>query len=137
MDDEIKFLRRPVDTLRLGLAAARDVGASSAKHPVQVMQEERASGAAYAKKLETMARAHGGAIPAKLDLERQILTDVERLPGATPSKRLGLQILTGDIDRFGFEDYLNTEDARAEGPRADARAIVEAKLGLGPRVGRF
>ena len=67
MDDEIKFLRRPVDTLRLGLAAARDVGASSAKHPVQVMQEERASGAEYAKKLETMARAHGGAIPAKLD----------------------------------------------------------------------
>lgn len=40
MDDEIKFLRRPVDTLRLGLAAAREVGASTKKHPVQVMQEE-------------------------------------------------------------------------------------------------
>ena len=137
MDDEIKFLRRPVDTLRLGLAAARDVGASSAKHPVQVMQEERASGAAYAKKLETMARAHGGAIPAKLDAERQILTDVERLPGPVPSKRLGLQILTGDIDRFGFEDYLNPEDMRTEGPRSDAHAVMEAKLGLGPSVGRF
>ena len=37
---EIKFLRRPVDTLRLGLSAARDVGASTTKHPVQVMQEE-------------------------------------------------------------------------------------------------
>ena len=36
----MKFLRRPVDTLRLGLAAARDVGASTTKHPVQVMQEE-------------------------------------------------------------------------------------------------
>ena len=40
MDDEIKFLRRPVDTLRLGLAAAREVGGSRKKHPVQVMQEE-------------------------------------------------------------------------------------------------
>jgi len=39
-EDEMKFLRRPVDTLRLGLAAARDVGASTTKHPVQVMQEE-------------------------------------------------------------------------------------------------
>lgn len=40
MEDEIKFLRRPVDTLRLGLGAARDVGASTTKHPVAVMQEE-------------------------------------------------------------------------------------------------
>lgn len=40
MDDEIKFLRRPVDTLRLGLAAAREVGSSKTKHPVQAMQEE-------------------------------------------------------------------------------------------------
>ena len=40
MDDEIKFLRRPVDTLRLGLAAAREVGGWTKKHPVQVMQEE-------------------------------------------------------------------------------------------------
>ena len=39
-EDEIKFLRRPVDTMRLGLAAARDVGASTTKHPVQIMQEE-------------------------------------------------------------------------------------------------
>ena len=39
-ESEIKFLRRPVDTMRLGLAAARDVGASTTKHPVQVMQEE-------------------------------------------------------------------------------------------------
>ena len=39
-DDEIKFLRIPVDTMRLGLAAARDVGASTTKHPVQIMQEE-------------------------------------------------------------------------------------------------
>lgn len=39
-DAEIKFLRRPVDTLRLGLGAAREVGSSTTKHPVEVMQEE-------------------------------------------------------------------------------------------------
>ena len=64
-----------------------------------------------------MAQAQGAAIPAKLDIERQILSQVERLPGPIESKRLGLQIMTGEIDRFGFEDYLNQASMREEGPR--------------------
>lgn len=60
MDDEIKFLRRPVDTLRLGLAAAREVGASTKKHPVQVMQEEVRDARASDGWMDEDARAGGG-----------------------------------------------------------------------------
>lgn len=60
MDDEIKFLRRPVDTLRLGLAAAREVGASTKKHPVQVMQEEVRDARAMDEWMKTPAREEGG-----------------------------------------------------------------------------
>jgi proteasome maturation protein len=99
---------------------------------------QRANGSEYRKKLEMMAQAHGAAVPAKLDLERQILSRVERLPGgSTPSKRLGLQIMTGDIDRFGFEDYLNMETMSSEAPRLDTHTIMEDKLKLGPGSGRF
>ena len=98
---------------------------------------QRASGVEYRRKLEMMAQAQGAAIPAKLDIERQILSQVERLPGPIESKRLGLQIMTGEIDRFGFEDYLNQASMREEGPRADTHSIMEAKLNLGPNVGRF
>lgn len=98
---------------------------------------QRANGSEYRKKLEMMAQAHGAAIPAKLDIERQILSQVERLPGPIQSKRLGLQIMTGDIDRFGFEDYLNQASMREEEPIADTHSIMEAKLKLGPNVGRF
>jgi len=85
-----------------------------------------------------MAQAHGAAIPAKLDVERQILSQVERLPGSgMPSKRLGLQIMTGDIDRFGFEDYLNMPELSTEGPRLDMHTVMEDRLQLGAGIGRF
>ena len=84
-----------------------------------------------------MALTHGTAVAAKLDIERQILSNVERLPGQVPSKRLGLSIVTGEIDRFGFEDYLGQPGMREDAPRLDTHMIMEEKLKLGPGVGRF
>ena len=84
-----------------------------------------------------MVFTHGAAIPAKLDIERQILSNVERLPGLAPSKRLGLSIVTGEIYRFGYEDYLGHESTREEAPRLDTHTLMEAKLKLGANVGRF
>lgn len=34
----------------------------------------------------------------------------QRPPGALPSSMLGLEALTGDLDDFGVEDYLNGND---------------------------
>ena len=46
-----------------------------------------------------LANTYGIAMPAKMDIESQILSKQRRLPA--PSSRLGLEILTGDVDRFG------------------------------------
>lgn len=32
---------------------------------------------------------------------------VQRPPGLVPSSMLGLESLTGELDEFGFEDFLN------------------------------
>ena len=53
-----------------------------------------------------LANTYGIAMPAKMDIESQILSKQRRLPGL-PSSRLGLEILTGDVDRFGFDSYLD------------------------------
>ncbi|TQD83929.1 hypothetical protein C1H46_030512 [Malus baccata] len=42
-----------------------------------------------------------------MDLERQILSRFQRPAGPIPSSMLGLEAMTGKLDDFGFEDYLN------------------------------
>jgi hypothetical protein len=34
----------------------------------------------------------------------------QRPPGALPSSLLGYEAMTGSLDDFGFEDYLNSKD---------------------------
>jgi hypothetical protein len=34
----------------------------------------------------------------------------QRPPGALPSSMLGYEAMTGSLDDFGFEDYLNSKD---------------------------
>lgn len=57
-----------------------------------------------------------------------------RLPGL-PSSRLGLEIMTGDVDRFSFESYLDRPDERPEAPRGDLHGIMENRLGLNKKPG--
>lgn len=76
-----------------------------------------------------LANTYGIAMPAKMDIESQILSKQRRLPGL-PSSRLGLEILTGDVDRFGFESYLDLPGDRPDAPRMDTHAAMEARLGL-------
>jgi proteasome maturation protein len=54
---------------------------------------------------------------------------VERLPGL-PSSKLGLQSLTGELDDFGFADYLGLP-ADSEVAPPDLHSQMEAALGLG------
>lgn len=52
-----------------------------------------------------------------------------------PSSRLGLEILTGDIDRFGFESYLDRPADRPEGLKMDLHSVMEMKMGLNKMPG--
>ncbi|KAK7838560.1 cyclin-b1-2 [Quercus suber] len=53
-----------------------------------------------------------------------------RPPGAISSSMLGLEALTGSLDEFGFEDYLNDpKDSEALRP-LDTHHGMEVRLGL-------
>ena len=86
---------------------------------------------AAAEKRHMLANTYGVAMPARIDIEAQYLAKHRRLPGL-PSSRFGSEIMSGDVDRFGFESYLDNPADRAEMPRAgqDLHSVMEARLGL-------
>ena len=97
-------------------------------HPVEVIQRAGAA-AQEASKLAMLEKVYGAGLPARLQIERQILSRPGRLPGL-PSSRLGLDSMSGALDEFGFESYLNLpQDAAAAPP--DMHSQMEVKLGLG------
>ncbi|KAJ6351394.1 hypothetical protein OIU78_007333 [Salix suchowensis] len=55
----------------------------------------------------TLANAYGAAFPVQMGIERQMLSRFQRPPGPIPSSMLGLEALTGSLEDFAFEDYLN------------------------------
>uniref|UniRef100_A0A7N0T8R0 Proteasome maturation factor UMP1 n=1 Tax=Kalanchoe fedtschenkoi TaxID=63787 RepID=A0A7N0T8R0_KALFE len=81
-------------------------------------------------KRKVLATTYGTAFPVKLELERQILSRFQRLPGAIPSSMLGFESLTGDLDNFGFEDYLNDPRESETFRSVDMHHAVEVRLGL-------
>ena len=52
-----------------------------------------------------------------------------------PSSRLGLEILTGDIDRVGFDSFLDNPADRPQAPKTDLHSAMETKLGLNKMPG--
>ena len=92
---------------------------------------------AAAEKRHMLANTYGVAMPARMDIEAQYLAKHRRLPGL-PSSRFGSEIMSGDVDRFGFESYLDNPADRAEMPRAgqDLHSVMEARLGLNALPGR-
>ncbi|GMN57042.1 hypothetical protein TIFTF001_026150 [Ficus carica] len=81
-------------------------------------------------KRKILTNTYGSAFPLKMDLDRQILSRFQRPPGAIPSSMLGLEALTGTLDDFGFEDYLNDpRDSETFRP-LDMHHGMEVRLGL-------
>uniref|UniRef100_A0A7N0TYZ7 Proteasome maturation factor UMP1 n=1 Tax=Kalanchoe fedtschenkoi TaxID=63787 RepID=A0A7N0TYZ7_KALFE len=115
------------DALRFGLQGVKSdiVGA----HPLESafkstkMTEE-------AVKRKVLATTYGSSFPVKQELERQILSRFQRPPGAIPSSMLGFEALTGDLDNFGFEDYLNDPRESETFRPVDMHHAVEVRLGL-------
>ncbi|KAG6716256.1 hypothetical protein I3843_04G037500 [Carya illinoinensis] len=81
-------------------------------------------------KRKVLMNTYGSAFPLKLDLDKQILSRFQRPPGAIPSSMLGLEAVTGGLDDFGFEDYLNDpRDSETFRP-LDMHHGMEVRLGL-------
>ncbi|OIV94960.1 hypothetical protein TanjilG_22157 [Lupinus angustifolius] len=81
-------------------------------------------------KRQCMVNLYGTAFPLKMDLDRQILSRFQRPPGAIPSSMLGLEAVTGDLDNFGFEDYLNDPRESETLRPSDMHHGMEVRLGL-------
>ncbi|OIT33325.1 cyclin-B1-2-like [Nicotiana tabacum] len=115
------------DAFRFGLQGVKSdiVGShplESAYHSTKVRQEEM--------KRKVLANTYGSALPMKLELDRQILSRFQRPPGAIPSSMVGLEALTGGLEDFAFEDYLNDpKDSESFRP-VDTHHGMEVRLGL-------
>ncbi|ONK79823.1 uncharacterized protein A4U43_C01F10490 [Asparagus officinalis] len=115
------------DTLRFGLDGVK--GDIVGVHPLQSLRETNLRSLAE-KKRQGLDLTYGSAFNLKKDLDRQILSRFQRPPGALPSSMLGLEALTGDLDDFGVEDYLNLpQDSETFRP-ADMHHGMEVRLGL-------
>ncbi|MQL82806.1 hypothetical protein Taro_015284 [Colocasia esculenta] len=98
-------------------------------HPLQPLLESSRRAHEEVKRT-VMANVYGSAFPLKMDLDRQILSRFQRPPGALPSSILGLEVLTGSLDEFGFEDYLNDPRDSGNLRPADMHHGMEVRLGL-------
>ncbi|XP_010262639.1 PREDICTED: cyclin-B1-2 [Nelumbo nucifera] len=115
------------DALRFGLQGVKSeiVGA----HPLQSALESTMNTQSEMKR-KILANTYGSAFTLKMDLDKQILSRFQRPPGALPSSMLGLEAITGSLDDFGFEDYLNDpRDSETFRP-ADMHHGMEVRLGL-------
>ncbi|GAU33964.1 hypothetical protein TSUD_60940 [Trifolium subterraneum] len=98
------------DSLRFGLPGVKSdiVGA----HPLESsLQSVR--GMEEAMKRQCKVNLYGSAFPLREELDRQILSRFQRPSGVIPSSMLGLETVTGSLDHFGFEDFLNGVLVRA------------------------
>ncbi|XP_062106340.1 cyclin-B1-2-like [Humulus lupulus] len=115
------------DALRFGLNGVKSDIVGS--HPLEsACQSARKTQEEIKRKI--LANTYGSAFPLKMDLDRQILSRFQRPPGAIPSSMLGLEAMTGTLDDFGFEDYLNDpRDSETFRP-VDMHHGMEVRLGL-------
>ena len=120
---------QPHDAMRLGLASLKED--ALATHPVEQIQREHNLHAS-SKQLEMMRQVYGTSVPARLEIETQILSRFTRLPGL-PSSMLGLESMTGELDGFSFESYLGLSSSSDVQP-PDLHSIMEQKLNMGTKV---
>ncbi|KAM3244787.1 hypothetical protein ACQJBY_056240 [Aegilops geniculata] len=100
-----KELGETHDVLRFGVNDSVR-GDLAPAHPVQATIHKEAKFWDEKKKFGTEA-IYGSAFNIRRDLDAQILSRFQRPPGALPSSMLGYEAMTGSLDDFGFEDYLN------------------------------
>ncbi|WJX51026.1 hypothetical protein P8452_37258 [Trifolium repens] len=132
MEEESKTIAHQIggvqtDSLRFGLPGIKSdiIGA----HPLESsLQSVR--GMEEAMKRQCKVNLYGSAFPLREELDRQILSRFQRPPGVIPSSMLGLETVTGSLDHFGFEDFLNDPRESETFRPLDMHHGMEVRLGL-------
>ncbi|CAH9117689.1 unnamed protein product [Cuscuta europaea] len=81
-------------------------------------------------KRTVLANTYGFSLPTRMELERWILSRFQRPIGAIPSSMLGLEAMTGAVEDFGFEDYLNDPKESESVRPSNLHHGMEVRLGL-------
>ncbi|KAF0932196.1 hypothetical protein E2562_008722 [Oryza meyeriana var. granulata] len=116
------------DVLRFGVNDSVK-GDLAPLHPLQASVHKEAKFWADKKRFGAEA-TYGSAFNIRKDLDAQILSKFQRPPGALPSSMLGYEALTGSLDDFGFEDYLNLPQDSDSFRAPDMHHGMEVRLGL-------
>ena len=123
----LPFQSRAHDAMREGLCSLREDALP--RHPVETIQASTRGGPLATANADMLRHLYGTALPAKMQIEAQILGRFGRLPGALPSSQLGLEAMSGALDSFGFEAYLGQPQESTEAP-ADTHSQMEQRLGM-------
>ncbi|KAE8801774.1 cyclin-B1-2 [Hordeum vulgare] len=123
-----KELGETHDVLRFGVNDSVR-GDLAPAHPVQAAIHKENKFWDDKKKFGTEA-IYGSAFNIRKDLDAQILSRFQRPPGALPSSMLGYEAMTGSLDDFGFEDYLNLPQDSDSLRVPDMHHGMEVRLGL-------
>ncbi|KAH8483394.1 hypothetical protein POPTR_017G111900v4 [Populus trichocarpa] len=124
------------DALRFGLDTKR--GDIIGSHPLESALLSVERNQEHMKRI-TLANVYGAAFPVQMGIERQMLSRFQRPQGPIPSSMLGLEALTGSLEDFGFEDYLNDPRESETFRPVDMHSGMEVRLGLskGPACKSF
>ncbi|XP_058765186.1 cyclin-B1-2-like [Vicia villosa] len=115
------------DILRFGLPGVKSDIVGS--HPLESsLQSVR--GVEEAMTRQCKVNLYGAAFPLKEELDRQILSRFQRPPGVIPSSMLGLETITGSLDHFGFEDFLNDPRESETFRPLDMHHGMEVRFGI-------
>ncbi|KAF8091600.1 hypothetical protein N665_0441s0007 [Sinapis alba] len=115
------------DALRFGLNGVKSDIVGS--HPLESSYESEKR-CHEAMKRRIIGHTYGTALPLQMDMDTQILSRFQRPAGPIPSSMLGLEVYTGAIDNFGFEDYLNDPRDSETFKPVDFHHAMEVRLGM-------
>ena len=127
MEPSVPFLREPHAALRRGVPSAK-ADAKAASHAVQFHLKEN-DARERATRDDLLSGVYGLAFPLKQQIESQILSSCQRLPGL-PSSNLGAEAMSGRLDTVDFEDALRQNMDEREETAPGMHAIMEARLGM-------
>jgi proteasome maturation protein len=102
---------------------------SKTRHPMEVIMKNLPK-TEFQTKVRNRAMQYGPASAIHLQMDRAILSTVQRLP-CLPSDRVGLECVLGSDQTMGYEDFLGDPDLDVANTavKMSVADIVEAGLG--------
>eukprot|EP01113_Clastostelium_recurvatum_P025985 TRINITY_DN311_c0_g1_i3.p1 TRINITY_DN311_c0_g1~~TRINITY_DN311_c0_g1_i3.p1 ORF type:complete len:146 (+),score=35.91 TRINITY_DN311_c0_g1_i3:23-439(+) len=121
----LPFMREAPDALQAGHQHAEVQG--TYRHPVEAIQKNFFQQQLASQEF-ALRRVYGSHMVQRLQIERHILTQFQRLP-VLETSFVGLETVLGTDEDIGFEDYLNMPHMNEHIPR-DMHSQMEEKLGI-------